>query len=46
MAAAQDEISILRFRHLLEEHALGGEMLDEVNHHLDGKGTQFRISTH
>jgi IS5 family transposase len=38
MAAAPDETTILRFRHLLEEHDLGGEMLDEVNRHLADKG--------
>src|SRR6266849_5734440 len=42
-AAAPDETTILRFRHLLEEHDLGGEMLDTVNLYLDSKG--IRIST-
>ena len=43
MAAAPDETTILRFRHLLEAHDLGGAMLDEVNRHLATKG--IRIST-
>jgi IS5 family transposase len=43
VAAAPDETTILRFRHLLEEHDLCGQMLDTVNHYLDSKG--IRIST-
>jgi IS5 family transposase len=43
VAAAPDESTILRFRHLLEEHDLGGEMLVTVNRHLDARG--IRIST-
>jgi len=43
VAAAPDETTILRFRHLLEEHDLGGEMLDTVNRYLESKG--IRIST-
>jgi IS5 family transposase len=43
VAAAPDETTILRFRHLLEQHDLGGQMLDTVNHYLDSKG--IRIST-
>ena len=43
VAAAPDETTILRFRHLLEEHDLGGAMLDTVNHYLDAQG--IRIST-
>jgi len=42
-AAAPDETTILRFRHLLEEHDLGGEMLVTVNKYLDARG--IRIST-
>jgi IS5 family transposase len=30
-AAAPDETTILRFRHLLEEHDLGGDILVTVN---------------
>jgi len=43
VAPAPDETTILRFRHLLEEHDLGGAMLDTVNRYLDAQG--IRIST-
>ena len=43
VAAAPDETTILRFRHLLELHDLCGEMLMTVNQYLDSKG--IRIST-
>ena len=43
MASAPDETTILRFRHLLEQHELCGKMLDTVNLYLDSKG--IRIST-
>jgi IS5 family transposase len=42
-AAAPDETTILRFRHLLEEHELCGKILDTVNLYLESKG--IRIST-
>jgi transposase, IS5 family len=42
-AAAPDETTILRFRHLLEQHELCGKMLDTVNLYLESKG--IRIST-
>jgi IS5 family transposase len=42
-AAAPDETTILRFRHLLEEHELCGRILDTVNLYLESKG--LRIST-
>jgi IS5 family transposase len=45
MSAAPDETTILRFRHLLEEHDLGGEMLDEVNRHLADKGIRITTGT-
>src|ERR1700758_4713718 len=35
---APDETTVCRFRHLLEEHHLGGEMLETVNLHLQEKG--------
>jgi hypothetical protein len=38
MAAAPEETTILRLRHLLEEQDLGGAMLDTVNCHLADKG--------
>src|ERR1039457_7406181 len=42
-AAAPDETTILRFRRLLEQHELCGQILDTVNHYLASKG--LRIST-
>src|SRR5277367_4176876 len=45
MAAAPDETTMLRFRHLLEEHELGGAMLDEVNRHLADKGIRITTGT-
>jgi len=42
-AAAPGETTILRFRHLLEQHDLCGEMLMTVNLYLESKG--IRIST-
>jgi IS5 family transposase len=44
-AAAPDETTILRFRHLLEEHELGGMMLDAVNLHLEAKGIKIQTGT-
>jgi IS5 family transposase len=41
--AVPDETTVCKFRHLLEEHDLGGEMLETVNLHLQEKGV--RIST-
>jgi IS5 family transposase len=38
-----DETTVCKFRHLLEEHSLGGEMLETVNLHLQSRG--IRIST-
>src|SRR5665647_2927160 len=35
VAPAPDETTICRFRHLLEKHDLGEEMLEAVNHHLE-----------
>jgi transposase, IS5 family len=44
-AAAPDETSILRFRHLLEEHELNGKILDAVNLYLDSKGIRITTGT-
>jgi transposase, IS5 family len=44
-AAAPDESSVCRFRHLLEKHELGGEILDTVNLHLEGKGIRITTGT-
>src|SRR5208282_3138191 len=43
VAAAPDETTILRFRHMLEQHDLCGEMLMTVNLYLESRG--IRIST-
>jgi len=43
LAPVPDETTILGFRHLLEQHDLGGAMLDTVNHYLDAQG--IRITT-
>jgi IS5 family transposase len=45
IAAAPDETTILRFRHLLEQHDLGGMMLDAVNVHLEAKGIKIQTGT-
>jgi len=42
-AAAPDETTILKFRHLLEQYDLCGKILDTANRFLDRKG--IRIST-
>ena len=44
-AAAADETTVLRFRHLLEEHDLGGEMLDTVNRYLESRGIRIATGT-
>jgi len=45
VAPAPDETTICRFRHLLEKHELGGQMLDAVNHHLDRQGIHIATGT-
>lgn len=45
IAAAPDETTILRFRHMLERHDLGGLMLDAVNIHLEAKGIKIATGT-
>jgi IS5 family transposase len=45
IAAAPDETTILRFRHLLEKHDLGGLMLEAVNVHLEAKGIKIQTGT-
>jgi IS5 family transposase len=44
-APAPDETTILNFRHLLEEHDLGGQMLDTVNHYLESRGIRITTGT-
>ena len=45
VAPAPDETTVLRFRHLLENHDLGGEMLETVNQHLEAKGIRIATGT-
>jgi IS5 family transposase len=45
MAAAPDESTILRFRHLLEQHELCGQILDTVNHFLASRGIRIGTGT-
>lgn len=45
MAPAPDETTVLRFRHLLEKHSLGGQMLDMVNEHLESKCIKIQTGT-
>ncbi len=42
---APDETTVCKFRHLLEEHDLGGEMLEAVNQHLQSKGIRVTRGT-
>lgn len=44
-APAPDETTILNFRHLIEEHNFGGEMLDTVNQYLAGRGIRITAGT-
>lgn len=40
-----DETTVCKFRHLLEEHQVGGEMLETVNLHLQDKGVRITTGT-
>ena len=40
-----DETTVCKFRHLLEEHKLGGAMLETVNVHLQKKGVRITTGT-
>ena len=42
---APDETTVCKFRHLLEQHRLGGEMLETVNLHLQKKGVRITTGT-
>jgi IS5 family transposase len=44
-AAAPDETTICRFRHLLEKHDLCGMMLESVNLHLESRGIEIATGT-
>jgi IS5 family transposase len=43
--AAPDETTMCKFRHLLERHKLGKELLRTVNAHLDGRGIKLSRGT-
>src|ERR1039457_6363734 len=40
-----DETTVCKFRHLLEEHRLGGQMLEAVNLHLQSEGVRIATGT-
>ena len=40
-----DETTVCKFRHLLEQHQLGGEMLEAVNLHLESQGVRITTGT-
>ena len=40
-----DETTVCKFRHLLEEHKLGGAMLEAVNLHLESRGIKITTGT-
>ena len=44
-APAPDETTILNFRHLLEAHELGGQMLGAVSHYLESRGIRITTGT-
>jgi len=44
-APAPDETTILNFRHLLEAHAVCGQMLEAVNHYLEDRGIRIGTGT-
>src|SRR6185437_6634609 len=43
--AVPDEITILRFRHLLEQHGLTGAIFDEIGGLLEARGLLLRAGT-
>ena len=45
VAAAPDETTICRFRHLPEKHESGGAILDAVNYHLADRGIKITTGT-
>ena len=40
-----DETTVCKFRHLLEEHGLGGEILQTVNLYLQSRGVRITTGT-
>ena len=43
--AVPDETTVCKFRHLLEQHNLGGAMLETVNVHLESRGIKITTGT-
>ena len=43
--ALPDETTILKFRHLLEEHCLGGVLFEEIKSHLEARGHRMTPGT-
>ncbi len=44
-APAPDESTVLRFRHLLEEHNLGVKLFQQVHRHLEAQGVKIGTGT-
>jgi transposase, IS5 family len=44
-APVPDETTVCKFRHLLEEHQLGEQILGQVNLHLQAKGVRITTGT-
>src|SRR5258708_26301036 len=40
-----DETTVCKFRHLLEEHQLGGRIFERVQEHLQGRGVRIGTGT-
>ena len=40
-----DETTILKFRHLLEQHGLGNQLFNEIGKHLESKGLRLKEGT-
>lgn len=43
--AAPDETTILRFRHLLEQHQLGKRLFEQIHRHLEARGVKVARGT-
>jgi IS5 family transposase len=44
-AAVPDETTVCKFRHLLEQHRVGDQILGSVNLHLQAKGARITTGT-
>jgi transposase, IS5 family len=43
--AAPDETTVLKFRHLFEQHRLGDQLLGEINTYLKARGLTVKTGT-